>query len=110
LPYAVSAAPDTPFPPPPVIAPPTGWTIRPPDRSNPIDTLITLLFTLRSDALDDAGQIQAIGTRFVATDMIGGARVDVLDGAAVPPAPSPAPSAAPAAKTKTATPSPAGAA
>jgi hypothetical protein len=111
LPYTASAAPDAPFPPPPAIAPPTGWTIRPPDRSNPIDTFITLLFTLRSDTLDDAGQIQAIGTRFVATDMIGGVRVDVLDGAAVPLTPSPAPSAAPATKTKTstATTSPAGA-
>ena len=112
LPYAVSAAPDTPFPPPPVIAPPTGWTVRPPDRSNRIDTLITLLFTLRSGALDDAGQIRAIGTKFVTTAMIGGVRVDVLDGAAVPPAPSPALATKTKTRTKTSTvtPSPAGAA
>lgn len=74
-----------PFPPPPVDAPPTGWQVRPIVPGSAIDTMITLLFTLRSSTIDDAAQIAAIGTRFVQTDEIGGVPVDVIDGAAIPP-------------------------
>jgi hypothetical protein len=90
-----SAAAIDPFPAPPVQPPPTGWQIRPITPGSPVDTMIALLFALRSPAADDPAQIAAIGTQFVDTDEIGGVPVDVLDGAAVPPAKPAAESAKP---------------
>jgi hypothetical protein len=86
--YAPASGSD-PYPAPPVPAPPTGWQIRPYALGSPIDTMVTLLFALRSASTDSAAQIAAIGTKFVGTDEIGGDPVDVMDGAAVPP-PAPA--------------------
>lgn len=77
---------ETPFSPPPAEPPTNGWQVRPAQSSSPIDTVITLLFTLRADVADDPGVIQAVGSTFVSTDQIGGMRVDVMDGAAIPPA------------------------
>ncbi|HEY1484734.1 MAG TPA: hypothetical protein VGF84_01445 [Micromonosporaceae bacterium] len=89
-----------PYPAPPIAPPPTGWQIRPITPGSAIDTTITLLFALRSATADDAGQIAAIGSKFVGTDEIGGHPVDIIDGAAVPPpaatkAPVPSPSELP---------------
>jgi hypothetical protein len=75
-----------PYPAPPLIAPPTGWQIRPYAAGSSIDTMVTLLFAMRSTTADSAHQIEAIGTRFVGTDQIDGDSVDIMDGAAVPPA------------------------
>jgi hypothetical protein len=91
-----------PYPAPPVPAPPTGWQVRPVQRGSAMDTMITLLFSMRSSKRDSATAIAAIGTRIVGQDRIGDDAVDVIDGAAVPPT---APTGAAAARP---TPSPTG--
>jgi hypothetical protein len=90
-----------PYPAPPAVPPPTGWQVRPIVAGSAIDTTITLLFALRAATKDDAGQIAAIGSKFVGTDEIGGDPVDIIDGAAIPPAPSSAPTPTPAPSTST---------
>lgn len=92
-----------PYPAPPVLAPPTGWQIRGFASGSPIDTMVTLLFALRSTTADSASEIASIGTRFVGTDEIAGDKVDILDGAAVPP---PAPKASTTGGPTAATPAP----
>jgi hypothetical protein len=99
-PAATSKGNTPPYPAPPVPAPPTGWQVRPIEPGSAIDTMITLLFSMRSGTVDNAGQIAAIGTKLIGQERINGIPVDVIDGAAVPPA-APKASAAP-------TPSPSG--
>ncbi len=83
-----------PYPAPPLHAPPTGWQIRGLAAGSSIDTMVTLLLALRSTTVDSASQIAAIGTRYVGTDEIAGDKVEVMDGAAVPP-PAPKPGSGP---------------
>ncbi len=84
-----------PYPAPPIPAPPTGWQVRPIEPGSAIDTMITLLFSMRAASIDNASQISAIGTLLVGTDEINGVPVDIIDGAAVPPVAASQPTATP---------------
>ncbi|GIF72623.1 hypothetical protein Asi02nite_21410 [Asanoa siamensis] len=99
-------------PAPPVAAPPAapptdGWQVRPwsptGKTATPLDTFLSLMFVMASTKADQADLLAKTEARWVGTDRIAGATVDVLLGPAVPP--QPLPTATPPA-TKSAKPSP----
>ncbi|WP_051367321.1 hypothetical protein [Hamadaea tsunoensis] len=89
-----SATPPPPGTMPPAVAPADNWRVRPlglplPDKPDPMDSLVQLLFALAANRPDDPGLLQRTDSRWIRHDSYQGTAVEVLMGPALMPQPVP---------------------